>query len=200
MMNPPVRDKNEKGITLAEILVGMMVCGILTAVVFPCAVNQNNSYKTQAGITDLQQDVRAAFDFMSRDIRMAGYNPAGASFAGVQYGACSLTVRADLDGNGSISGNDEWIRYWLDTTQHILKRETSAGIQTLAENIQSFSFSLKDSAGTAVISAARQAAIRQIQIAITGRTAHPDRKYKTNNGYRTFALQTLVVPRNLALQ
>jgi prepilin-type N-terminal cleavage/methylation domain-containing protein len=200
MIRPVKLYGNEKGFSLAELLVGISVCGILSAVVFPYTVSQNSSYKTQAATTDLQQDVRATIDLMCRDIRMAGYNPAQASFAGVPFSACSLVVQADLDGNGSISGDNEWIRYSFDTTQHILSRTTASGTQTLSENILLFTFSLKDSAGVVVDSVSRQADIRQIQVSVTGRTARPDRNYRKNSGDKTFTLQTLVVPRNLALQ
>jgi type IV pilus assembly protein PilW len=200
MIRPLELYKNEKGLSLSEMLVGIAVCGILSAVVLPYAVTQNGSYRTQAAVTDLQQDVRAATDLMSRDIRMAGYNPAHASFPGVPFDACSLAVQADLDGNGSVSGGDEKIRYFFDSTQHVLTRTTPGGTQTLLENVLSFSFSLKDSAGTVVDSASRQATIRQVQISLNCRTARPDRNYRATRADRTFSLQTLIVPRNLALQ
>jgi hypothetical protein len=66
------------------------------------------------------------------------------------------------------------------------------------ENVQSFVFAYKDSAGTAITSPVNQSKIRQINITITGRTAKPNKLYQANNGYRTYTLSSLVIPRNLA--
>jgi prepilin-type N-terminal cleavage/methylation domain-containing protein len=70
-MNSPLR-KN-KGITLIELLVALVIAGILVAAVYRTFLGQQKTYTVQEQVVDMQQNVRALINRMMREIRMAGF-------------------------------------------------------------------------------------------------------------------------------
>jgi prepilin-type N-terminal cleavage/methylation domain-containing protein len=74
MHNKRIREKNEKGFSLIEILIALFLSGVVIASVFGVYINQHKNWIVQEQITDSQQNARAAIDELTRQIRMAGYN------------------------------------------------------------------------------------------------------------------------------
>jgi type IV pilus assembly protein PilW len=191
----------ENGFTLVELLIAMTIGLIILAALSSTFLMQRKIYDVQEQVVEMVQTARAAIDMMSREIRMAGYDPTGAGFDGITYSTSQLQIRADLDGSGSTDGTNENIRYaYYDehsSYPYQIKRKTGNGnFQPFAENIQSFIFDYLDSAGSATTTTAD---IRQIKITITARTSKADADYSANNGYRTHTLTSLITPRNLGL-
>lgn len=193
----------EHGFTLIELLIAMAISTIVLGAVVSTFVIQQKSYAVQEQITEMVQTARAAMDMMSREIRMAGYDPKGAGFYGVPYSASQLQILADLRGDnagdppdGYTDDSNENITYaYYDATDQI-KRKTGGGyFQPFAENIQTFSFVYLNSDGSPTTTTAD---IRQIRITITARTAKRDPNYSLNGGYRTYRLTSLITPVNLA--
>ena len=190
----------ENGFTLVELLIAMTIGLIILAALSSTFLMQRKIYDVQEQIVEMVQTARAAMDMTTREIRMAGYNPADVSFDAIPYNADSsiIDVYADLNGNGSIdttSGSYEHITYLYDSTNNQIDRNTNTGggNQPFAENVQSFTFDYLDSAGSATTTTAD---IRQIRITITARTSKADADY---GGYRTHTLTSLITPRNLGL-
>lgn len=72
--------KNNRGVSLIEILVAMFLTGIITAAIFEVYINQHKNWTIQGEITDMQQNARASIDELTRQIRMAGHQlPLGLS-------------------------------------------------------------------------------------------------------------------------
>ena len=151
----------------------------------------------------MQQTARAAMDMISREVKMAGYDPAYprifgtvSGIFGIPYSASQLAIRADLNENGDTSGTHENIIYTYDSTDKQIDRNTGGGAQTFAENIQSFTFQYYDIDGNTTTT---DADIRQLEITITARTSKPDPDYGPNSGYRTYKLVSYATPPNLDL-
>ncbi len=65
--------KSDRGMTLIEVLIALLMTGILTAAMFRVYVNQHHAWMIQDRVIEMQQNARAAADELSRQLRMAGY-------------------------------------------------------------------------------------------------------------------------------
>ena len=65
--------KQQRGISLVEMLIAFALTGIVTSAVLKAYVEQNKNYVRQDSITHIQQNVRASIDDLGRQCRMAGY-------------------------------------------------------------------------------------------------------------------------------
>jgi len=194
----------ENGFTLVELLIAMTIGLIILAALSSTFLMQRKIYDVQEQIVEMVQTARAAIDMMTREIRMAGYDPTGAGFDGITYDADQLEIKADMyqtnnTGNpdGDTDDSNEHIKYTMDSDYPFeIRRNTGGGRQEFALNIQSFTFDYLDSAGSATTTTAD---IRQIRITITARTSKADGDYSANGGYRTHTLTSFITPRNLGL-
>jgi len=192
----------ERGFTLIELLIAMAVGLIVLSAVVSTFIIQRKTFDVQEQTTEMTQNARAAMDLMTREIRMAGYNPTGATFDGVTFNISELKIQADLNGGDlnndgdTTSGSNETITYSYDGTNNQIDRKIGAGTpNALAENIQAFTFEYLDKNGAGPETTSSD--IRQIRITIEARTAKPDANYGPNSGYRTYTLTTLITPPNL---
>jgi type IV pilus assembly protein PilW len=63
------------GFTLIEIMVSLVISSLVIAGVYGVYTIQQRSYTVQEQVSEMQQRLRSALDFMTRHIRMAGYDP-----------------------------------------------------------------------------------------------------------------------------
>ncbi|HXG51456.1 MAG TPA: prepilin-type N-terminal cleavage/methylation domain-containing protein [candidate division Zixibacteria bacterium] len=194
------RLKDTRAFTLTELLVTMAIGMVTLAAVTTTFMTQARFYNAQEQVNQMEQNARGALDVITRELKMAGYNPAGGSFYGVTYSASQLMIQADLDSSGSISTDstkNEQIVYAFDNANNRITRRVGTGsTEVLADNITAFTFSYLDASGA---STSVSADIRQVAISITAQTANPDPNYAQNNGYRTYQIAATVTPVNLGL-
>jgi type IV pilus assembly protein PilW len=173
---------------------------VILAAVTTTFMSQTRIYNAQEQINEMQQNARGALDIITREVKMAGYNPNGASFLGVTYSTAQLMIQADLDSSGAISTSssaNERITYAYDAANNRVTRAVGSGsAQILAEHITAFAFSYLDGTATATTVSAN---IRQVSISITAITAKPDPNYTADGGYRTNIVSATITPGNLAL-
>ncbi len=193
----------EHGFSLIEMITALGISGIVLAAITATFISQSRSYNAQEQINGMQQAARVAMDMITREVRMAGYDPTGAVFEGIHHHNDKIHIRADLDGDGTPDDANENIYYTFDATQRIIERDDrdGIGIETLVENIEGpggasgFTLVYLDEDGVATTTSAD---IRQVQVTITAKTAKSDPNYTANGGYRTYTLSSLITPRNLA--
>jgi len=65
---------NQNGITLIELLVAFVICGIVVAGIYRVFVAQTRAYAVQDQVVEVQQNIRTAMEILLRDLRMAGYD------------------------------------------------------------------------------------------------------------------------------
>ena len=193
-MRSPISTHPTGGFTLIEMLIAMAIGAVMMAAIVDTFVTQRKSYDLQEQIAEMTQNARIGMDMLNREIRMAGYNPAGAAFDAIPYDTTKLERRSDLNGDGDAGGDGETIAYFYDSETRQIIREANGVQQPLAENITDFAFNYLDKAGVAV---SDPADIYQIQVSITARTANFDPHYPNNGGYRTYTLTSFITPRNL---
>ncbi|MEK6526722.1 MAG: hypothetical protein AABZ22_07600 [Nitrospirota bacterium] len=193
----PERPRYERGETsLAELLTAVVVTAIAMVAMYTMMTAQNQVFSAQDRVVEMQQTARTAMAMISRELRMAGYNPVqGVSFNGITYDPVQLRIRADLNGNGVTTQINEDITYSYDAANLRILRTTTGSVITFP-NIQAFAFAYLDSNGNSTTTSAN---IREVSVTITARAARPDSTYPANNGYRTFTLRSRVTARGLGL-
>ncbi len=65
--------RKNKGITLIELLVALVITGILVGAIYRTFIGQQKTYTVQEQVVDMQQNVRAAINRMMSEVRMAGF-------------------------------------------------------------------------------------------------------------------------------
>jgi type IV pilus assembly protein PilW len=188
---------SEKGFTLVEILVAMVVSLIVLGALVGNFIMQHNTYRQQAEVTEMQEYVRAGIEMMTRELLMAGYNPTGGAATGILSADLdSIQFAADLNEDGVID-TDEDITYTLDTVDRQLTRNG----EPLAENIPpgglEFIYYDENDIELSItpLSLADLDRVRKISIWLQGKTKSPS----PGHVYIIRDLESYVVPRNLVL-
>ncbi len=65
--------KKNKGITLIELLVALVISGLLLAAAYRTFIGQQKTFVLQDQVVDMQQNMRLAINRMMTEIRMAGF-------------------------------------------------------------------------------------------------------------------------------
>jgi prepilin-type N-terminal cleavage/methylation domain-containing protein len=68
-----MRFKKERGLTLIELLVALVISVLLIAGLYRTFIGQQKTYSVQEQVVDMQQNIRAAIHRMMTEIRMAGF-------------------------------------------------------------------------------------------------------------------------------
>jgi len=172
---------NEKGLTLIELMIVLVLSLLLMGAVYMTFQLQHNSSQAQTQVAATQQDIRAAMDTIAMDIMHAGLSrdpsvdiqgiPTGTS------GADALQLQMDLDNDGATASADELITYQLNN-DNLERIDVNAGVtQILARNVTVLGFSylgrtddnnvqdIDPGAGTLTQAEAR--AVRFVEVTIT---------------------------------
>jgi prepilin-type N-terminal cleavage/methylation domain-containing protein len=184
----------KNGFTLIELLAGILISVILMAGFYSVFFSQQTAFSAQEQVAEMNQNIRAALDLMTREIRLAGYKNSTSTFNGVATATSnSIRILADLNQDGDTADENEDISYTYNAGSLQICRN-GVGLP-VADNITNLSlqYTLKD--GTVTPAPANLADIRKITLSVTARTTHPDQKTGT---YRSITLSSDITPRNLA--
>lgn len=102
---------HQDGVTLTELMVALVMGLATVAAVYSIHLVQVKQRIVQEDVMAMQQNARAAMDMMTRELRMAGYDPMGVNrdggnsndFPGVAYHSAELHIASDLNGNGLLT-------------------------------------------------------------------------------------------------
>lgn len=95
-----MQGKHNKGFTLVELLITMLIVGIITGAILSAYRTMQRSYIAQDQVVEMQQNLRNAMDFMVQQIRMAGYDPEGKASTGIVVAnRGKLQITTDVTGN-----------------------------------------------------------------------------------------------------
>jgi len=189
----------DAGFTLAELVMAMGIMVIVVAAIISLFTSLNRMYTTQGVAAGVQQVARTGIDIMTRNIRMAGFNPLNITPIGiVQADSNSIRFQYDTNGSGTISTNatgddNEDMAYLLNGNNQLIRQLNGkpTSNQTLVDNVSALTFNYFDEDGETVI--ADPAAIRSVEVSLTveepaGRDRVVSRTYTTR-----------VICRNLSL-
>lgn len=200
-MNIPRND----GFTLVELMITVLLASLIMAAVYTAYLSMQRSYLAQEQVSEMQQTLRAAVDMMVREIRMAGYNPAGSANAGIVTAtAGQLQIRKDItntagtseDGDGALDGPNEDVTFGFAPADDaggdgmadagvatFSKQPFAAGFQDMAENIVAveFNYFIEGNNGslssTTSPSAGQVDKVRSIQISMLARSDRADPRF-----------------------
>jgi type IV pilus assembly protein PilW len=142
---------NRKGVTLIELLIALVICGMVAAGIYQVFIAQSKAYTVQDQVTEVQQSVRSAMEILLRDLRMAGYDNDN-----LLSTITITTPIANLSDN-SITVNYEYydktlaqyekhtVAYWRDGGSSSLIRQLTINDvarpqETLLENVENLNF------------------------------------------------------------
>jgi len=183
------------GFTLVEAFLALTIGGLVLGSLFNLFIIQPQLSEAQDAIRDVVQNAKVALEVMTRELRMAGYNPTGGNFDGVTYAPAQLHLRADLNGDGDTDDPDEDIRYTYDVETQQIIRADCTGQAPLAERIQAFVLTGLDAQGRPTTISTH---IRQLRITLTASAAAVGAHATTSHGPITYTLITIVSLRNVA--
>ena len=207
---------SQKGFSLIELMVAMAIASVLMAGIYTFYHNQLKTHITQQEMVDMQQDARAAMYMMTREIRMAGYDPLNTGATIRTANVAEIAFSSDDNGNGAIGTNE---RFYYALNNGNLERgrwDDLGNLNTVALNIDALNFRYLNNDG---ITASSLEDIRSVQITLVARSGddvpvlmrkHTDNTTYTNqqgteilsaqnDNFRRIRLTATVKVRNLGL-
>lgn len=194
---------DQTGFTLVELLIALAISAVLLASMMGFYLGQKRAYDLREQVAEMHQNVRSGLALLTREIRMAGYNPTGAAGVGITAaGPQTIRLTMDLNGDGDIDDANEDVTYSLydsgsDGDLDLGRKSAGGQNVPVAENIARLEFLYTLADGSTTTTPVNPGQIRRVQVSLTARTARPDPAYPTNNGYRHAMLTSQIVPRNL---
>lgn len=141
----------DQGFTIAEILVACALLSVLMTAMVKLFTLIDYTYTRQNAAANLQQVARTGMDIMTKNIRMAGFNPFKLSGVGIQADSSAESIHFSYDKNadGIIDDenddddNDEIVTYFHDDNQ--LKRQIGDGNRVgIIDNVTDLTFTYLD--------------------------------------------------------
>jgi len=145
----------------------------------------------------MQQNLRAALLLLSRELRLAGYDPTSQANAGFTSAAVdSVTFTMDLNEDGDVNDSDETITYNLYTSDGIQKlgRRNPTQNMPVAEHIANLEFYYRLENGTWTTAPANLADIRAIRISILAQASAKDPNFGASPSFTTPSGATWTLP------
>ena len=138
---------NRNGFTLLEMLIALSIAMIVLSALSATFLLQHKTYDVQGQITVMVQSARNTLELLSREIKMAAYDPSCAGIGCMPYSDAQLEIRADVDGDGELTGDNEKIIYTLNASEYYIYRNTGSGAKPFFKNIQQFKVEYLDGKG-----------------------------------------------------
>jgi len=188
--------QNNRGISLLEVLIAMLMTGILAAAAFQFYAKMHNSTLTQAEISDMQQSSRSSLDQICRTLKMAGYK-LDDTLPAYEINGESLYVFA------SISKPVDTILFFLQNcTQGELQMANAPDANLWPRKLM-----IQENNDTARVFADNIRAIRfrpvgdnSVLVSLTTQTMRPDVELANNNGgYHFFTAADRIKLRNAGI-
>jgi type IV pilus assembly protein PilW len=143
---------NIKGMTLIELLVALVICGMVVAGIYRVFIAQSKAYTVQDQVVEVQQSVRSAMEILLRDLRMTGFD-----FDNVNSPITITTPIASPLSDNAITVSYEYydkntaqyqkhtIAYWRDAgssrlTRRLAINDVAQPQESLLENVDELSF------------------------------------------------------------
>ncbi len=165
-------------------MVSLVISGIAVIGIYQGFTSITNTNEVHEQVIEMHQNLRVGLQLMTRELRMAGYDPrylAGAGFLPTSN-STQADFTMDLDGDGFI---ETTVSYRYDNINNELDRiETITGnapVNTsVIQNVDALNFVYLDSLGVVTNN---PALISSVQVSLVERTSDSDFTYTNNEQY-----------------
>ena len=197
------RRQRSRGISTAEVLAGSVLSLMTLAVLSSFFQAQQRTTAMQDTYTQSQTITRTVLDLVSREIRMATYDPSGLAL-GLTPGPCcpgfnqgiiaatptSIHFRQDLNGDGDVLDAGEDVTYALGSNQ-VTRTDGANAAVALVTGVPSGGLSftywnngnppaqLVPSGSPAALTACQLACVAKVQVSITANLPNPNPRITT---------------------
>lgn len=142
--------EKEKGITIIELLVALVIFAIVVAGVYRLFVSQSRAYTFQDRVVETQQSTRSSMEILLADLRMTGFDSDSPDskidiITPLIAGTDQITLDYEFDNTTQYS-----VRYWWDAASQTLRRQLTtikddgsnvvSPEETLLENVEELHF------------------------------------------------------------
>jgi prepilin-type N-terminal cleavage/methylation domain-containing protein len=117
----------QEGFTIIELMIALVISAVVTAAIYAIFITQQKTYAIQSGVTDMQQNARAALMLMVRDLRMAGAD-IGSSFSVQDYAGTAMTASTTVTQGGGDDPDEITVVY-------ATVPDTAAFVSTVSSNV-----------------------------------------------------------------
>lgn len=134
-------NENPSGFSLVELLIAMAISSIVLMLITGFLFSQQRIHVTHTTVIDMHQGARSAISLMTREIRMAGFDPTGIGGTGIEKAevdAIEFSFRNDAGTIGTIE-------YALSNGN--LGRSSGGDLQPIAYNVDTLDFVYLDASG-----------------------------------------------------
>ena len=147
---------NQKGVTLIELLVALVIAAITMAGIYRVFISQTKTYAIQDQVMEVQQSVRGAMEILLRDLRMTGFDDdnvnsdvtiANPLLTPVQPSDIIINYEyydRSLTGTEAQKYQSHQVRYWWDVPNSRLRRtitrDAAATTETILESVFALTF------------------------------------------------------------
>jgi type II secretory pathway component PulJ len=138
------------GFSVVELVVALAVMVVVIAGIISFFTSLSSTYTTQNAAAAVQQVARTGIDIMTRNIRMAGFNPLDKDPVGiVEASANKIRFHCDLNGSGAIETEAEPredIAYLLNSNNQLIKQNNGNNRtnRSLVDNVSDLTFKYFD--------------------------------------------------------
>jgi len=130
----------EKGATLIELLVALVICGIVIGAIYRLFIVQTRAYTVQDQVVEVQQTVRSAMEILVRDLRMTGYDDDSVgSTVSIVTPIVTPVQDSDITVRYEYLNQQRTVRYWTDATLTLF-RDAGTGTEILLQNVDALTF------------------------------------------------------------
>jgi len=170
---------HNQGFSLVELLIYIALSAITTTAIFQVFIVVSNSFQHQYQIADINQDLRAAMNYLTNDLRNSCYSGRHdkAKYSSPKIGiqtthtnATSIYFVQDLNEDLDTLDENERIRYYQSGSTLIKKNMVTNETIVISDKITSLDFKYYDENLTQITNPSDYDKIRSILITLEGKT------------------------------
>ena len=136
------------GFTLTELVWALAMMMIVMSAIISLLISLNRTFTVQNVAAGVQQVTRAGINIMTRDIRMAGFNPLNINQIGIlEASVDKIRFQHDTNGSGTIElDQDEDIAYLLNGNHQLIRQKdgNTRSNKSLINHVKNLTFKYVD--------------------------------------------------------